>query len=150
MTEATTQQGAGFADEVAAEVRDRSRSVDARLERGAWRLLRRRSRTDARRGRACMTGPTPRVALTLAVDGTGSAFAGLVTRVVAFFLDARYQRGRVGRCARRGGVGLSLFDPSHDVEVVSQRPGVIAIGWAIGYFMFFWSTIRAVRRETEE
>jgi hypothetical protein len=43
VTEAITQQGAGFADQVAAEVRDRSRSVDARLERGAWRLLRRRS-----------------------------------------------------------------------------------------------------------
>jgi hypothetical protein len=45
VTEAITQQGAGFADQVAAEVRDRSRSVDARLERGAWRLLRRRSQT---------------------------------------------------------------------------------------------------------
>jgi hypothetical protein len=39
---AITQQGAGFADQVAEEVRERSRNIDARLERGAWRLLRRR------------------------------------------------------------------------------------------------------------
>src|SRR4051794_8015006 len=42
VTEAIAQQGAGFADQVAGEVRDRSRNIDARLERGAWRLLRRR------------------------------------------------------------------------------------------------------------
>jgi hypothetical protein len=45
VTDAITQQGAGFADQVAGEVRERSRSLDARLERGAWRLLRRRART---------------------------------------------------------------------------------------------------------
>jgi hypothetical protein len=45
VTEAITQQGFGFADQVAEEVRERSRSLDARLERGAWRLLRRRART---------------------------------------------------------------------------------------------------------
>ena len=44
VTEAITQQGAGFADQVAGEMRKRSRDVDARLERGAWRLLRRRAR----------------------------------------------------------------------------------------------------------
>ena len=45
VTDAITQQGAGFADQVAGEVRERSRTLDARLERGAWRLLRRRART---------------------------------------------------------------------------------------------------------
>lgn len=43
--DAISQQGAGFADQVAGEVRERSRTLDARLERGAWRLLRRRART---------------------------------------------------------------------------------------------------------
>jgi hypothetical protein len=42
VTDAITQQGFGFADQVADEVRERSRRIDARLERGAWRLLRRR------------------------------------------------------------------------------------------------------------
>jgi hypothetical protein len=44
VAEAITQQGMGFADQVGDEVRDRSRSVDDKLERVAWRLLRRRSR----------------------------------------------------------------------------------------------------------
>ena len=39
VSDAITQQGAGFADQVAGEVRERSRTLDARLERGAWRLL---------------------------------------------------------------------------------------------------------------
>ncbi len=42
VTEAISAQGMGFADQVADEVRERSKSIDARLERGAWRLLRRR------------------------------------------------------------------------------------------------------------
>jgi hypothetical protein len=44
VTDAIAQQGVGFADQVADEVRDRSRTVDDRLERGARRLLRRRPR----------------------------------------------------------------------------------------------------------
>jgi hypothetical protein len=44
VTDAITQQGVGFADQVAGEVRDRSRTVDDRLERAARRLLRRRPR----------------------------------------------------------------------------------------------------------
>ena len=43
VTDAIAQQSAGFADQVAGEVRDRTRTVDARLERGARRLLRRRA-----------------------------------------------------------------------------------------------------------
>lgn len=44
VTEAIAQQGYGFADQVAGEVRERSRNVDVRLERAVWRLLRRRPR----------------------------------------------------------------------------------------------------------
>jgi hypothetical protein len=42
VTQAISQQGAGFADQVAGEVRVRSQRADARLERAAQRLLRRR------------------------------------------------------------------------------------------------------------
>jgi hypothetical protein len=45
VTEAITQQGAGFADQMAGTVRAQSRTADARLERLAWRLLRRRPPT---------------------------------------------------------------------------------------------------------
>jgi hypothetical protein len=47
IADAIAQQGAGFADQVGDELRDRSRSVDERLERAAARLLRRRSRHGA-------------------------------------------------------------------------------------------------------
>jgi hypothetical protein len=47
VAEAITQQGMGFADQVGDEVRERSRSVDDKLERAAWRLLRRRARPAA-------------------------------------------------------------------------------------------------------
>ncbi|HEY6693653.1 MAG TPA: hypothetical protein VI006_12445 [Solirubrobacteraceae bacterium] len=43
VTDAITQQGLGLADEVAGEVRDRSRAADAWLERAARRMLRRRT-----------------------------------------------------------------------------------------------------------
>jgi hypothetical protein len=41
VTEAITRQSVGFADQVAGQVRDRSRNADARLERAARRVLRR-------------------------------------------------------------------------------------------------------------
>jgi hypothetical protein len=43
VTDAITQQGLGLADEVAGEVRDRSRAADAWLEWAARRVLRRRT-----------------------------------------------------------------------------------------------------------
>ena len=46
VTDAITQQGAGFADQVAEDLRDRSRHADARLERAARRLIRRRHRSE--------------------------------------------------------------------------------------------------------
>jgi hypothetical protein len=46
VTEAIQHQGVGFADQVAGEVRDRSRTADAVVERTTRRLLRRRPRMD--------------------------------------------------------------------------------------------------------
>jgi len=46
VTEAITRQSVGFADQVAGQVRDRSRSADARLERAARRVLKRRQTGD--------------------------------------------------------------------------------------------------------
>jgi hypothetical protein len=47
VTDAITQQGLGLADEVAADLRDRSRNADAWLERAARRVTRRRGTTGA-------------------------------------------------------------------------------------------------------
>jgi hypothetical protein len=43
VTDAIAHQGAGFADQVNDQLRERSRNADAKLERAAWRLLRRRT-----------------------------------------------------------------------------------------------------------
>ena len=51
--EAMAAPGLGFADQVAGEVRDRSRTADAVVERTTRRLLRRRPRMDP------PTGPLP-------------------------------------------------------------------------------------------
>lgn len=45
VTDAIGTQGIGFADQIAGVVRDRSRTADARMERVARRLLRRRPET---------------------------------------------------------------------------------------------------------
>ena len=55
VTDAVTQQTAGFADQVAVDVRNRSRSGDELLERTTRRLLRRRPRPDPPAGP--LTGP---------------------------------------------------------------------------------------------
>jgi hypothetical protein len=44
VTDAITQQGLGMADEVAGDIRNRSRAADAWLERAARRVLRRQER----------------------------------------------------------------------------------------------------------
>ena len=51
--EAMAHQGYGFADQVTGEVRDRTRTADAVVERTTRRLLRRRPRMDP------PTGPLP-------------------------------------------------------------------------------------------
>ena len=53
VTEAIQHQSLGFADQVAGEVRDRTRTADAVVERTTRRLLRRRPRMDP------PTGPLP-------------------------------------------------------------------------------------------
>ena len=56
IADAVARQGAGFADEMAGEMRDRSRDADDWLERGARRLFRRRGARDEPPGSA----PAPR------------------------------------------------------------------------------------------
>jgi uncharacterized RDD family membrane protein YckC len=76
-----------------------------------------------------------------AVDGTGSAYAGLVTRLVAFAADAAIINAVAIGVGLVLAAGLSLFHLPHDVEVVlAAVGGAAAVSWAIGYFTFFWST----------
>lgn len=56
VTEAIAQQSVGFADHVAGAVRERSKVADAKLERAAWSLLRRRNRDRPVDGTPSTTG----------------------------------------------------------------------------------------------
>jgi uncharacterized RDD family membrane protein YckC len=88
-----------------------------------------------------MNEPTPRVTVAPAVDGTGSAFAGLVTRLVAFSLDALLINVVAWSVALVVGVALSLFHLPDDLKIVFAAIGAaLALAWSIGYFTFFWST----------
>jgi hypothetical protein len=57
VTEAIAHQGAGFADQVADDLGERSRRADARLERVARRLLRRRPAAEDADGAVAMPDP---------------------------------------------------------------------------------------------
>jgi hypothetical protein len=57
VTEAIAHQGAGFADQVAGELGERSRRADARLEGMVRRLLRRRPAPEDPDGAVAMPGP---------------------------------------------------------------------------------------------
>lgn len=68
-------------------------------------------------------------------------YAGLVTRTIAFALDA----GIVNVVALSVGAVLtlcgSLLHLPHDVVVVAAAVGGVAyVAWAVGYFATFWST----------
>jgi uncharacterized RDD family membrane protein YckC len=85
--------------------------------------------------------PAPAPPPAPAVNGTGSAYGGLVTRVVAFALDAAI----IDAVALVVGVvialALSLFNLPNDVQkVLVAVGGVAAVVWGIAYFTFFWST----------
>jgi uncharacterized RDD family membrane protein YckC len=77
-----------------------------------------------------------------AVEGTGSAYAGLVTRIVAFAVDAAIINAVIWGTALIAALCLSLFKHiSHDVEIVlAAIGGFAAIVWGVSYFTFFWST----------
>jgi hypothetical protein len=57
VTDAIAHQGAGFADQVAGELGERSRRADARLEGIVRRLLRRRPAAEDDEGAVTMPGP---------------------------------------------------------------------------------------------
>lgn len=77
-----------------------------------------------------------------AVEGTGSAYAGLVTRLVAFALDAAVINAVIWSVALVAALCLSLFSHvPHDVEIVlAAVGGFVAIAWSVAYFTFFWSS----------
>jgi uncharacterized RDD family membrane protein YckC len=67
--------------------------------------------------------------------------AGLATRTVAFAADAAIINVVAWGVAAVVAVGLSILKvPDEVVTVLAVIGTVIAIGWSIAYFAFFWSS----------
>jgi uncharacterized RDD family membrane protein YckC len=76
-----------------------------------------------------------------AVNGTGSAYGGLVTRIIAFAVDAAIIDAVAILVGVVCALALSLFNLPNDVEKVAVAAGgVAAVVWSVAYFAFFWST----------
>lgn len=69
------------------------------------------------------------------------AYAGLVTRVIAFALDAAVVNGCALVVGVTVGLGLSILHlPSETDSVIAVILAALAVVWVIAYFTFFWST----------
>jgi uncharacterized RDD family membrane protein YckC len=68
-------------------------------------------------------------------------YEGLVTRGIAFAVDAAVINLVALIVSVSVGLALSVLDPSNDVETVALAVGAVAYAlWSIGYFVTFWST----------
>jgi uncharacterized RDD family membrane protein YckC len=71
---------------------------------------------------------------------TGS-YAGLVTRTIAFALDAAVVNGVALLVGVTIGLGISILHLPKEVEtILAAIMGIVWVLWLVGYFAFFWST----------
>jgi uncharacterized RDD family membrane protein YckC len=76
-------------------------------------------------------------------DATGDAdaYAGMVTRVLAFALDALIVNAVALAVGLAVGLGLSVLHLPSDVDaVIAAIAGGAWIVWSVAYFVFFWSS----------
>jgi len=68
-------------------------------------------------------------------------YAGLVTRTIAFALDAAIVNSVALLVGVTIGLGISILHLPNQVEtILAAIMGVVWIFWLVGYFAFFWST----------
>jgi uncharacterized RDD family membrane protein YckC len=73
-------------------------------------------------------------------NGGVPAYPGLATRTLAFAVDAAIINAVAWLVAAVVALGLSLLGVPGEVRTVLAAIGaVIALGWTVGYFTFFWS-----------
>ena len=76
-----------------------------------------------------------------ATETSAGSHAGLVTRVLAFALDALIIDGVAALVGVTVGLGLALLHLPHEVGVViGAVMGGLFIVWTVAYFVFFWSS----------
>lgn len=82
-----------------------------------------------------------RVHGTAPADTTGPRYVGLVTRTIAFVIDAAIVNGVAAVTAAAVVLVLSLFPISHDLRTVLVAIGGAAFFvWVVAYFATFWAT----------
>jgi uncharacterized RDD family membrane protein YckC len=85
-----------------------------------------------------LRGPAVPVADAVSSDG---GYAGLITRTVAFSIDALIVNGAAALVGVTVGLGLSILHlPSEADAVIAAVLGGLWIVWTVGYFAFFWSS----------
>jgi uncharacterized RDD family membrane protein YckC len=74
-------------------------------------------------------------------EGTAPVYEGLVTRAIAFAVDAALISLAALIVSVSVGLALSVLDPSDTVQTLALAAGGVAyVLWSIGYFVTFWST----------
>lgn len=72
---------------------------------------------------------------------TGPRYAGLVTRVIAFVVDAAIINGVAAIVAAAAALVLALFPLGHQARTVIAAIGAaVFVVWMVGYFATFWAT----------
>jgi uncharacterized RDD family membrane protein YckC len=90
-----------------------------------------------RRSRGSHSSETERQATIPAVV----AYAGLVTRTIAFALDAALVNGAALLVGVTIGLGVSILHLPKQVDTaIAAILGAAWVIWLVGYFAFFWST----------
>lgn len=70
-----------------------------------------------------------------------NAYAGIVTRTIAFTLDVAIVDAAAALVGVTVGLGLSVLSvPSQVDTIVAAILGALWVAWSVGYFAFFWST----------
>jgi uncharacterized RDD family membrane protein YckC len=76
----------------------------------------------------------------VAVAGTGSAYAGFATRMLAFAADAAVINAVIWFIALVVAAGLSILKVPDELEKGLAVVGAgAALVWTVAYFVFFWS-----------
>jgi uncharacterized RDD family membrane protein YckC len=77
-------------------------------------------------------------------DTEPAAYAGFITRIIAFVLDAALINVVAVLVAAAVALVLSVLPTSHTLNTVLAAAGGVAfVAWVIGYFVTFWTTTGA-------
>lgn len=86
------------------------------------------------------TATPPGAVVARPVEGTGAAFAGFATRLLAFAADAVVIDVVAAFVALVVAAALSIIDTPQVLDkLVAIVGAAVAVLWMIGYFVFFWS-----------